>query len=155
MEELLPLLIGAIWLAYTWFNKGQKKKNAARSGSSAANTSQAEKEPSILEQILMGQEIRMTEPEPVYEYEEEEEDISEMGQKASAVVKENIPWSRSKIEKFTGEGSSEVKTKSPRSIYDIDDKEDEKNAVFDVEDFDLQQAVIYAEILNPPYIDYK
>ena len=151
MEDLLPLLIGVIWLAYTWFNKEQKKKNAARSGKTGEQKTKPEKEPSILEQILMGQEIRVPEPEEVlYEAENEKEKVEPV-----PVVNKAKPWRSSAIERFTEEGTSVLRGKSPITLHDIEQEEDGYDPVFNPDDFDLQQAVVYAEILHPPYIDYK
>ncbi len=152
MEELIPLIIGIVWLVYSFYNKGQKRK--AREGA-PDSADDAQKKPSVLEQLLAGEGFQVGEPEeevydetPVYEPVEE----SEVRQKARQEYK---PFLQSEISQFSEEGESQF------SEFFDDEEEDfsgpyfSSDYVLDEQGFDLKKAVIYSEILNAPYIDYK
>jgi len=149
MEELLPLIIGILWLAYTWYNKGQKKKQGQ-------DNPQVRKkqEPSILEQILTGQTASFSEPEPVYEelFEEDEliTDIPDTDEKSTR------PFLNAELSNYVKEGQS-ISEETYGNSFDQLFEEEELvfDQLVDMEDFDLRKAVIYSEILNTPYIDYK
>ena len=64
----LPILIGIIWVAYTLYNKGKKKKEIKHACCIRKKERQT---PFIFEQILMGEEIKV--PQPYTEYSEPEE----------------------------------------------------------------------------------
>ena len=155
MEELLPLLIGVIWLAYTWYSKGQKKKQE-KSRAERGEEETARKEPSVLEQILMGQEIRLDEPEEEYEYLEEEEDLPERKYEEPKPV--STPFLKTEIADYKGEGISSFTDRSRglrTFMSEAAFEEEVYGNEFNTGDFDLRKAVILSEILNPPYIDYK
>ncbi len=148
MEEFLPILIGIIWLAYTLYNRAQKKKNARKP--QPAETRE-DKAPSFIEQLLMGEET--IQPQP---YESPEHDLeTEIIEDEFANVKREKeiikPFLNEELADFIYEGQS-VSTAN-----EIEEIEDEKVTGFDQEtdEFDLKKAVIFSEILNAPYIDYK
>lgn len=150
MEEFLPLIIGFIWLAYTWYNKNQKKK-LGKDGQPGTT----KKQPSILEQLISGEPVQFSDSDPVYEETEEFEEFEPI-----AMVEENektTPFLSSELANFMEEGQSAF-----NETYDDDynqDVDDEAELVYETlaefEDFDLKKAVILSEILNAPYIDYK
>lgn len=155
MEELLPLIIGIIWLAYTWFNKNQKKKQ----GKDNQPVSE-KKAPSILEQLLSGETVPFSEPEPIYEEIEEFETIDpgNYGENLeNNEEKHSSPFLTSELSGFSEEGQSAFGDSYNNGIDPI--IEEETELVFDTwedgEDFNLRNAVILSEILNAPYIDYK
>jgi len=155
MEELLPLIIGIIWLAYTWYNKSQKKKQGKDN-----QPVSAKRAPSILEQLLTGENVQFSEPEPVYEeIEELDTDFHDnyIETELKAEVEKPSPFLTSELSGFSEEGQS-VFEDTYNEGYNLVLDEDAE-LVFDslgeLKDFDLRKAVILSEILNAPYIDYK
>lgn len=151
MKEYLPLIIGIIWLAYTWYNKNQKKKQGKD------NQPVSEKRtPSILEQLLTGENLQFSEPEPVYEeIEELDTNVHDnyFETELQAEVEKPSPFLTSELAGFSDEGLSVFEDK-----YSLAPDEDEMlvlDALGELKDFDLRKAVIFSEILNAPYIDYK
>ena len=153
MEDFLPILIGVIWLAYTWYSKDQKKKQRAAAGKPKAEN--VKRQPSILEQILMGQEIKIEEPDESDVYEEVAEETREYEPVAPTAAKPN-PFLNAEMSGFREEGQSSLRYKSIPVVLEETNEEDyESNIGVGIEEFDLRKAVIFAEILNAPYIDYK
>lgn len=155
MEEFLPLIIGFIWLAYTWYNKNQKKKQAKDNPPGSEK-----KAPSILEQLIAGESIPFSQPEPVYE-EIEELDISVQDNyletELETELEEPDPFLNNEFDDFLEEGQS-VFGDTYINSYDEamnEGGELENDTLGELKDFDLKKAVILSEILNAPYIDYK
>jgi len=148
MEEFLPLLIGIIWLVYTLYNRGQKKKNLRKPQPAEK---QENKSPSFIEQLLMGEDPVQSHPLESEEYEVEEEPILEEIVKIKKDKETPKPFLQEELAGFMMEGQS------ISSDFEIADVEDEKNIEFshETDEFDLKKAVIFSEILNAPYIDYK
>ncbi|GAB4321232.1 MAG: hypothetical protein Kow00127_13630 [Bacteroidales bacterium] len=144
MEDLLPILIGVIWLAYSYYS-GKKKKNAGQSKAKESTTARA------LEELLGGNFFEAEEePEPVV-YEPVSSDYSEAGYTEPAA---SHPEVESPLEQFVSEGEpvfESDKLEVSASDSDFGNADFEKNR----ELFDLRKAIIYDAILNPPYIDFK
>jgi len=150
MEELLPVLIGIIWVAYTLYNKGQKKKVIKQPHGSEKSES---KPLSLFEQILMGEEIKVS--QPYVDYSEPEvltpAPIKEI--KYDKQKKSPRPFLVEELNQFGGEGQSVSSfAQNEKTIEDILNEQDLELAEID---FDIRKAIIYSEILNPPYIGYK
>jgi hypothetical protein len=145
MEDFLPLLIGIFWLAYTLYNKGQKKKT--RRG-----TSDGEKKvpvTSFIEEFLLGKEDNQS--IPFYAEETDTDPFNDPPKeiKPVEVFKTNVsePVISSELENFTIEGQRAF---DEEEIVDTDVFD---SGIFDNnEEFSLKKAVIYSEILNAPYI---
>jgi hypothetical protein len=150
MDELIPILIGVIWLIYTFYSRGQKQKK--RPATFAQNRNQTEptkKESSILEKILLGEEI---ETEPVYEtiYDQTENRIDP---DYLEIEKKQKPFLSEEISSFKGEGKSSF---APKRSSSEEEEEEIKNELFEeLKEFELKKAVIYSAILDAPYIGYK
>lgn len=156
MEELLPLIIGGIvWLAYNFYGKGQKKQNA-RKYQPASEDAKANKEPSILEQILMGQEVKVPEPEPYYEETEEEVEPEIIPDaKTKFENRFNKAFLSNELSKVRGEGQHALGYQTAENEREVTlFEEEDAESVFD-EEFDIKKAIIYEAVLNPPYIDFK
>lgn len=151
MEDFLPILIGIIWVAYTLYSKGQKKKNV-RPRTTEPN--QEERPASILEQILMGEQIKP--PQPYTDYFRMEEPAVEETQKKEVTPLKLTPrpFLSEELGSYKGEGQSVSKnySKLGKTIEEILRENDEE---IEEHEFDLKKAVIYSEVLNAPYIDYK
>jgi hypothetical protein len=150
MENFLPILIGIIWVAYTLYSKGQKKKNIRPSD--AAKSHEA-KPLSLFEQILMGGEIKQPQSYMDYEEPEEPEPVVQpikMKEKPRQTPK---PFLTEELAEFIHEGQTATEYYSQEKTIAEILMEQEQGPV--EIDFDLQRAVIYSEILNAPYINYK
>jgi hypothetical protein len=151
MEDIFLILIGLLWLAYTFYSRSQKKQR--RATRPAETATQSKKEPSILEQILMGQDISIPEPEE-YELEPdetEEETFPEFTYSDGADKQE--PFLSHQLKEHKGVRSvfsDHVTGNSPLEVEHLDFFS--TPGFFD-EEFDLRNAVIYQAILDPPYID--
>ena len=153
MEDFLPILIGIIWLAITWYNKDQKKKQ--RAAASKPKAENRKREPSILEQILTGQEIKINPPRLSSLFEEEEEEPSGL-EPVQPEQGNSSPFLHKETAEFLKEGQSALKyERIPVYKEEFDKEEFNISKRAGIEEFDLRKAVIYSEILHPPYIDYK
>ena len=148
MEEFLPILIGIIWLAYTLYNRAQKKKNARKP---QPDENRKDKAPSFIEQLLMGEETIQPQPYESSEHDLETEIIEDEFANVKREKESIKPFLNEELADFIYEGQS-VSTANG-----IEEIEDEEGVGFDQEtdEFDLKKAVIFSEILNAPYIDYK
>lgn len=151
MEELLPLIIGILWLVYTFYTRGQKKKSARRP---VNEENQPSKGPSFLEQLLAGQGIQLEDEEDPALYVEEEPIFEEQVTRARDTKAK--PFLRTELSGYTGEGQSQFS-----ATYQKDQKEMDEiyGLPFEfnqnMEPFDLKKAVVFSAILDAPYIDYK
>jgi hypothetical protein len=149
MENLLPILIGIIWVAYTLYNKG-KKKNVVRQ----PQTEMQERKPlSIFEQILLGEEIKQPQPYADYSEPKEPEPIARPIKIKTNIKKSPSPFLNEELAGFVQEGQSVSEFFSHDKT--IEEILHESNEGFGERDFDLRKAIIYSEVLNTPYIDYK
>lgn len=154
MEDIFLILIGLLWLAYTFYSRSQKKQK--RSARPSENETQTKREPSILEQILMGQEISVPEPEE-YEFEmNETEDEQVYGTQPK--IAENKPQPFLSYE-LTPSTTSMHSAFSGRTIenqpLEVEHLDFFSTPGFLDEEFDLRNAVIYQAVLDTPYIDFK
>jgi len=151
MEDFLPILIGIIWIAYTLYNKGQKKKNT-RPRTSEPHPE--ERPVSILEQILMGEQINR--PQPYADYLRMEEPVEAEFQLEEVAPQKltPLPFLNEELRNYKEEGQSVSNSYSNlgKTIEEILRESEED---FEGNEFDLKKAVIYSEVLNAPYIDYK
>ncbi|MBM3434721.1 MAG: hypothetical protein FJY07_00725 [Bacteroidetes bacterium] len=145
MEDLLPLLIGIIWLGYTLYNRGQKK---GRAKMQQPVKKQERKGPSILEQILLGDVIPQPQPYGAAPAEEPSGNFFVEDTEPKPVSKKPSPFLSEELSKFTQEGQPGITV----SDDDLTIKDGLKESLIKEHDFDLRKAVIFAEILNPPYI---
>jgi hypothetical protein len=146
MEDLLPILIGIIWVAYTLYNKGKKKKVIQQ----PIKQEKRESKPlSIFEQILMGEEIKIPQPYSDYIEPVETKPIEPIEEHVEKKRKSPSPFLSEELAQFMQEGQSVSKEKMIGEILHEQELEPVEM------DFDIRKAVIYSEILNPPYIGYK
>jgi len=146
MEDLLPILIGIIWVAYTLYNKGKKKKVIKQP---ITHEKRESKPLSIFEQILMGEELKIPQPYSDYLEPVESKPAEPIEEKVEKKRKSPSPFLNEELAQFIQEGQSVSKEKTIEEI--LHEHEEEPVEV----DFDIRRAVIYSEILNPPYIGYK
>jgi hypothetical protein len=150
MENLLPILIGIVWIAYTLYSRGQKKKNM---NSPQAGENQKAKPLSLLEQILMGEEIKPPQSFTNYFENEEPEPVILPVEKKEIIRKSPPPFLNEEFSNFFQEGQSVSEFYEP--VKTIEEILHEHTEEIEERDFDLRKAVIYSEIINAPYIDYK
>lgn len=155
MEEILPLIIGILWLAYTFYTKGQKKKSGS-SNSESDNKSQ--RKPSFLEQLLAPGGIKL-ENEEDFDFLDDPEIILEEKPDPLAdrfKIKGRQPFLQSELSTYRGEGQSQFVDSFE---IDMDDDFEEEQFPSELElqlkDFSLRKAIVYSAILEAPYIEYK
>ncbi|MFU8842556.1 MAG: hypothetical protein ACNA7V_01980 [Bacteroidales bacterium] len=154
MEDIFLIIIGLLWLAYTFYSRSQKKQR--RQERSSGNESPPQREPTILEQILMGQEVSIPEPE---EYDFEVDDLEEAtitGSKQRKQEKTPEPFlpyelAETKTNRHSAFTGRDVKTQT----IEIEHLDFFSTPGFYDEEFNLRNAVIYQAVLETPYIDFK
>jgi hypothetical protein len=154
MEELLPLIIGILWLVYTFYTRGKKKKAPGDA------PPKAKEKPSFLEQLLSAEGLQVSSPEPVdyeedFAYELEEEPV-----KTPEKIESRSPFLNEELSQYQEEGQSQF-----REAFYLDEDDagyEESEGVYSpselreqTESFDLKKAVVFSAILDAPYIDYK
>jgi hypothetical protein len=147
MEELLPLIIGILWLVYTIFGKNKKKK-ARRA---QPEKQEVQKSPSILEQLLTDSDVINPQPVDFYDEPEEEDQIESAEEEIIEPKKKYEPFLRGELADFVTEGQSIIVP----SEDEISDEKLDSEIEYEKLDFDLRKAIIFSEILNAPYIGYK
>jgi hypothetical protein len=154
MEDIFLILIGLLWLAYTFYSRSQKKQR--REERSSGSESPPQREPSILEQILMGQEVSIPEPEEYdFEMTDADEETIERSNKGMN-VKTPEPFlsyelgelKTNKLSAFTGR---DARTQT----IEIEHLDFFSTPGFYDEEFNLRNAVIYQAVLDTPYIEFK
>ena len=152
MKDFLPLLIGLIWLGFTLYSKNQKSKKSGTEGSAV------KRKPSILEQVLLGEQFNTfiqpeTEPEPVVENSDEKVEEEALRMQPVESLKEQSPFLNYELSDFVEEGTHSVNENEENLFMGRKHLfEEEENS--QLIDFDLRRAVIYSEILRTPYISY-
>ena len=149
MEELLPILIGIVWLAYALYNRAQKKKNAGRPQLAEKKENRS---PSFIEQLLMGEEPAQSQPYETYEELVETEPEKLEFDEEFPIKEKPTPFLKKELADFVYEGQSSTYNEN---ILENAVTEIQSGVKTEAGDFDLRKAVIYSEILNAPYIVYK
>ena len=147
MEELLPLIIGIVWLVYTIYSKGKKKK-AERNH---PGRSEEAKAPSILEQLFTDNKVFKPQPYEMHDEPVESQFVEEYDEDVDEPEEKPEPFLRTELADFMQEGQSAI---TPSGNYMKQEKIELENQVEKL-DFDLRKAIIFSEILNTPYIGYK
>ncbi len=150
MKDYLPLLIGLIWLGFTLYNKKQKGKNS-KSGDATDK-----KRPSMLEQLLLGEQFNTVQPEAELSdsiYEVDEENVNEDDFKTEPIdnFDEQSPFLQYELSSFVEEGTQMINIDN-NNYYEGNElvlTEDNNSQLID---FDLKRAIIYSEVLHAPYI---
>ena len=145
MEEFLPILIGIIWLVYTFYTKGKKKPAARKPANEPQKTRQIE---SIISE-LFGEKIETSEMEQSFESYDPLELEPEEGEEEYVVRQTPIPFLQNEMSEFIEEGEHVFDSNlesTPELESDNIDYKDE------IREFNLRKAVIYSEILNAPYL---
>jgi hypothetical protein len=154
MEDIFLILIGLLWLAYTFYANNQKKQK--RNMRATENETQSQREPSILEQILMGQQISVPEPEE-YEFEVNETEKEPVYRTQTKMAeKKPEPFLSYEINQSTsGMHSGFTGRSTENQPLEIEHLDFFSTPGFLDEEFDLRNAVIYHSVLETPYIDFK
>ena len=156
MEDFIYVLVGVAWVAYSIYNQGQKQKRKQAFKSEVKSDEIFPKTESKFESILN----KKFNFENLFEVEESNDDYLDRQYSELDVVEEVEKYSFNKSET---EGVSAFKTKQEAGSGQVSrneteyHEEDEKvdNLITDLlndsGEFDMRKAVIYSEILNPPY----
>jgi len=141
MENLLPILLGLLFLGIKYYNKTQKdkaKKLMKDGGSTERPSPTASSLNDFIEQFYPQETTPFTEPAYVGKVEKEEEDLSWMEQKHKEEP-ESIEYIKNTTRKIKHETQFETIQNKP-------------NETAEKLDFDLRKAIVYDAIMNPPYI---
>jgi hypothetical protein len=159
MDDILYILIGIAWVAYSFYSNKQKqdRKKAAREiqGNPVPQPTQVPTVKSILEEILMGEvksderpvEAKFEEFEPEYLPTTEAVSSETIRTEAESleVIADEVPANYFEMEYAAhSEGERVVSQFDHEPEIETDEPGSEI-----ARDFDLRTAVIYAEILNP------
>ncbi|MFC1729682.1 hypothetical protein ACFL6I_05035 [candidate division KSB1 bacterium] len=145
MEEILPFLLALAYIIYTLYKRGNKSKQKQK----PAEVTESERKENfdkpdfkkVLEEILVGKEMR---PEPVQEvFEEESDSIEATGDE----ILEQIPDDEVLAESL--EEQKETVEREAVAEMNFYGESIEEESEFD---FDLKKAIIYSEILRRPYL---
>ena len=143
MEDYLPILIGIIWIAYTFYTKGRKKRNPNEAKPASQKSTPIE---SIIKELFGEETETPIEDQPYQTFDPLEVEVDEKIEEVS-IKQTPIPFLQHEIKEFVAEGEHAFS-------YDFQDTiEIENNDYIDeIEEFNLRKAVIYSEILNAPYL---
>ncbi len=146
MEEILPLIIGILWLVYTFYKKGKKKE--ARRHQPVG--SEEVKAPSILEQLFAANDVPEPQPYEMYEEPEDNTYVEDFDEVVIETNEKQSPFLNAELADFVNKGQVAI-TPSDNFMMEKEDVENQDN----IPDFDIRKAIIFSEILNTPYIGYK
>ncbi|MFO8128757.1 MAG: hypothetical protein R6T99_02510 [Bacteroidales bacterium] len=162
MEELIYILLGVLWLVFTFYSQGKKKKQreAARSvqtdhsePSSASDTlfddffgdQESDLVPGEFQKVEDAAEQRLREAQKAIKegFEDEHEKL-----KIQSVEKRGKKYfSEERLKEFFDNIKDDSKLEEPQpSIRDFMDQDDEGNL-----HIDLRKAIVYQAILERPY----
>lgn len=158
MEDFIYILIGIAWIAYSLYSQGQKQKRKQQS----QPETEPEEELSGVEQNLQSFIDKKLNLDQIFEVDEPDNEYLDSPYSKIDVVEEK---DESSYFKPATEGSSAFKADEAKKAKPVivveeefieDDESDERRQgiLFGDDEFDLKKAVIYSEILNPPYIKH-
>ncbi len=152
MEDLIPLIIGVLWLLYTFYSRGQKKKARKE----PYNAEKKADKPTFLEQLLAGEGFQLEADDPDEPLEPIPYEQPETVAAYKARKEAKTPFLSAELSDYGEEGQSQF----GRVL--MEEEEEDENWQFspletgmDPDEFDLRKAVVYSAILEAPYIDYK
>ena len=148
MEDLIYIIALIAWVVFAFYRKSQKKASA-NEARPPARPREAENPMPTLEEILLGRE-RQIQPEPVSVPSVELTDGMSPVLRETTFEKEYKLMGISSVEEL---GQPNLRQENIFSDIQKDDLtvQHEKDVEHQA-DFDLRRAVIYAEILNRPYV---
>lgn len=157
MEDFIYILIGIAWIAYSVYNQGQKRKRKQQ----AKSELNPEEELPEVEQDLRSFLDKKLNLDNLLDFEEKPNEYLDSPYSEIDVVEEKDTSSYFKPE---NEGVSAFKIKHEKTVEHVNAQiiESEEGKFSDdlsegflsgEEEFDLKKAIIYSEILNPPYIN--
>jgi hypothetical protein len=156
MEDFIYILIGIAWIAYSVYNQGQKQKRKLQ----AKNAIETEEEIPEMEQNLRSFLDKKLNLDGIFDIEDKPNEYLDNPYSAIDVVEEKDESSYFKAET---EGVTAFKAEPVANEvvdFEMDDSTEEEQSSNPLEgifsetgDFELKKAIIFSEILNPPYIN--
>ena len=149
MDNLLPILLGLLFLGIKYYSKTQKDK--AKNLIKGENSTEESSTDSYFFE-LFNQEKPTAFTEPAYVSNESNEDI-ENGDIENIEEEENLSWMEQKHQEEP-ESIEYIGNLSKKPVRDLQFETIQNNGIINAEklDFDLRKAIIYDAILNPPYL---
>jgi len=157
MEDFIYVLVGVAWVAYSIYNQSQKQKRKQELKSEVRKEEVFSKTERNFESILN----KKFNFESLFEVEESNDEYLDSQYSELDVVekKEAYSFTNSKTEGVSAFGTKLEVSPSQVIRNETEDHEEEEyvnNLIGDLlndrSEFDMRKAVIYSEILNPPYI---
>ena len=144
MEEILPILLGLLWLIVTIISRNKKRK---ASKSAFQNKSKESSGKDILEEIFSIGNSKVQTPEPLYYEEEEPYQQVDIQPTVDNTIKAD--YLMNEISEFKEEGSRAI---SEERIKQVEDRRYSFSKRKDHLKVNLKNAFIYDAIFKPPYI---
>lgn len=143
MEEYLYILAGIAYLAYSFYGASKKKKEKRLRNENQPDENVSEKETGFDFEKLFGIDSLKSEIEELpYEMMGVEQEQTYEQEQVYEEVKQPIVDEMKAIRKKYSE----------RVVQQIVVEEEEEEIIEEKDQLDLRAAIIYSEILNPPYI---
>ncbi len=153
MEDVIYILIGIAWVLYTVYNQNQKQKRKQAEVKTSDDYSKIEDPRKSIFEEKLNLEQMFKFDDPVEEYLDSpysEIDVVEKKDETSyfKAEKEGVSAFQDEVETDTAGIVDEIKHMEEEDKWnDLTLEHDD-----DIADFDARKAVIFSEILNPPYI---
>ncbi len=158
MEDFIYILIGIAWIAYSVYNQGQKQKRKLQ----AKNTIETEEEIPEMEQNIRSFLDKKLNLDGIFDVENKPNEYLDNPYSNLDVVEEKDESSYFKAETEGVSVFEDESVANPIEVldYEKDDTKEEEQSSNPLEgifsetgDFELKKAIIFSEILNPPYIN--
>ncbi len=158
MEDFIYILIGIAWIAYSVYNQGQKQKRKQQ----AKSPVETEEETPDIEQKLKSFLDKKLNFDKILDFEEQTEEYIDSPYSAIDIVEEKDESEYFKAETegvsaFESEPEAKAVEVMDYKMGETEEQEESNNpleGIFsETGEFDLKKAIIYSEILNPPYIN--
>ncbi len=169
MEDLIYIIIGLLWLVFTFYTSSKKRKQKQQEKTRPSQTSQESQEQNILEELFGKTEIYKQKADPLHPYSDNEL-IYESSEFESVDSEDSVTFE----DEYENKGISSVETVGNRYYSDADKtsyqelvKRAQSHRIDNIEtedlyneepddniikkDFNIRKAVIYQAILERPY----
>lgn len=155
MDDYIYILIGLLWLVFTFYVQSKKQKKKRESRQSTPRQSSSEKPRTILEQLFT-EEISPEPDTPVFDDEfmdvpvvEKTETITFENEYKKMGMESVEEFEREKYHKEAQPSITDPLKREHETPYSITSSLTEE--MHDSLEFDIRKAVIFAEILKRPY----
>ncbi len=169
MEDLIYIIIGLLWLVFTFYTSTKKRKQKQQERSSPSHETQASPEQKIMDELFGKKEIFKDETDPLRPY-----SGNELVYDNSEIVRDDFSGSETFEDEYEDRGIKSVETNGESYYSDAEKnsfqelvKRAQSHRIDEVDtvnlhiehpddkiikkDFNLRKAMIYQAILESPY----